>query len=647
MVLKRAATEKTLGDVFSIASAIHQSIKGQHTGTLDNKIGIFSGGEIFRRYKDPVLGIDLGTTNTCAAILKENTPYIIENQRGERTTPSVVSFIGGRAVVGQEAKRREREDPSSAISSSKRLIGKKYTDPEVTEHSKQVGYTVAPHTNGDAWVEVEGKKYSPQQIGAEILKYMKESAEKHLGEKIRRAIITVPAYFTDAQRKATKIAGEIAGLKVLRVVNEPTAAALSYGIDPSKNGTVAVYDLGGGTFDVSILEIKDGVFEVRATNGNNHLGGEDFDAKIVEHLAGEVSRQTGFNPVHDALAMQKLRVAAEKAKCALSTEETADITVPYIRMGSSPLHFETTLNRNTLEKIADPLIQKTLLPCKIAMADANVKKGEIDHVVVVGGMTRMPAVRKAVEAVFGKPPITGVDPDEAVAAGAAIQGGILSGAVSDLLLIDVAPLSLGIETLGGIFSKIVEKNTPIPTRKTQTFTTSEDSQSSVNIKIYEGERPLVAYNKYLGEVVLSGIPPLPKGAPKIEVAFEADADGIYTVTAKDKDTEISRNIEIQPSGGLTQEEIEEIIKEAEKNQIKDEHEKKLVEAKQKAEEYLKEHRKIREKFENTLSEETKSVLTEQALKLQLLLEERAPTAEKIGEAMAELRKKAGKAWVYK
>ncbi|KAI5192030.1 molecular chaperone DnaK [Nematocida sp. AWRm77] len=603
---------------------------------------------VLRGYAEPVVGIDLGTTNSCAAVLRNGRPEIVPNEHGKRTTPSAVSFDGGKVLVGERAKKEEIAKHALTVTSSKRLMGKKYLDAEVMEHVKSAGYKIVPHTNGDAWVEVGGKTYSPQQIGAEILRYIKGSVEKSLGEKIRKAVITVPAYFTDAQRKATKTAGEIAGLNVLRVINEPTAAALSYGIDTAKNGTVAVYDLGGGTFDVSILEIKDGIFEVKATNGNNHLGGEDFDAAITQHLVQQLHKKTGYTPEHDPLAMQRIKSAAEKAKCALSSETTTEVSVPFVgSTRTGPVHLSETLTRAELESVISPLIHKTLAPCKIAMADANVRKGEIDHVVVVGGMTRVPSVRKAVEHIFGKAPIAGVDPDEAVATGAAIQGGILSGEMSSLLLIDVAPLSLGIETLGGVFSRVVEKNTTIPAKRSQTFTTSEDGQTSVTIKIYEGERPLVAHNKYLGELVLSDIPPLPKGTPKIEVVFEADANGMYTVTAKDKDTDAVRHISIQPSCGLSREEVDRLVQEAKENERTDQKEKELIEEKQKAKEYVKDHKRLRETFDSSLSPETKHALSSLLHALESLLDAPGTTHDALARAVQALRKRAGQAWVHK
>ncbi|KAI5190246.1 molecular chaperone DnaK [Nematocida minor] len=604
--------------------------------------------QIFRGYTERVLGIDLGTTNSCAAVLQDGKAKIIENMQGKRTTPSVVSFTGGKILVGEAAKKEALRDLPSVITSSKRLMGRKYTDPETIEHMGTVPYKVVPHTNGDAWIEVDGKRYSPQKVGSEVLKYLKESVEYVLKEKISKAVITVPAYFTDSQRQATKVSGEIAGLTVLRVVNEPTAAALSYGIDTSQDGTVAVYDLGGGTFDVSILEIKDGVFEVKSTNGNSHLGGEDFDAALTDHLVRRIEKDYGIRVQNVPELMQEVRKAAEKAKCTLSSEERAVIEfsdADRIKGLEKLKKAKIYLSREEFEDIITPLIEKTLVPCKEAMLDADIKKGAIDNVIVVGGMTRIPAIRRAVEKVFGKRITPGINPDEAVAAGAAIQGGILAGEMKDYLLIDVAPLSLGIETLGGIFSKVVEKNTSIPIKKTQTFTTSEDGQSSVTVKIYEGERALVANNKYLGEIVLSGIPPLPKGVPKIEITFEADANGIFTVTAKDKETGAVQNVKIEPSGGLTKEEIDALIEEANNARLEDEKIKLLIETKQKARDYIKQNREIRGKMSTPLSKESADLLDRKIEDLQAYMELSIASREEIEHMLSDLRKEAGRIWI--
>lgn len=602
--------------------------------------------EIFRNYSESVFGIDLGTTNSCVSVMKDGKAVVIPNKAGKRTTPSSVLFKHGRALVGEDA-RKSAKSPESLITSAKRLMGRKYTDPETIKHIQTVPYKVVPHTNGDAWIEVDGKRYSPQKVASEVLRYLKDSVEYALNQKVRKAVITVPAYFNDSQRKATKVAGEIAGLSVLRVVNEPTAAALSYGIDTSQNGTVAVYDLGGGTFDVSILEIRDGIFEVRSTNGNSHLGGEDFDASFTEYLCKKIEKEHGIIPKDNPVLMKELREAAEHAKCVLSYKDSVEIDLFKLKEArnvNGARNIKLSVKREEFEKIIEPLIDKTMSPCKEAMLDGDIRKGEIDNLIVVGGMTRIPAVRKAVEKVFGKPITPGTDPDEAVATGAAIQGGILAGEMKDCLLIDVAPLSLGIETLGGIFSKIVEKNTSIPTKKSQTFTTSEDGQDSVTIKIYEGERPIVSHNKYLGEMVLSGIPPLPKGRPKIDVIFEADANGIFTVTAKDKETGAARNVRIEPSGGLTKEEIDALIEEAEISRLEDEKEKALIETRQKVRDYIRQNKEIRERI--GIDPKDKSVVNIDSKISDLLsyIDNPLATKEEMEEMLTELRKESGRAW---
>lgn len=630
-------------NICSLLAKISQNRKVSELchGTYDILQSILPSSQIFRGYTERVLGIDLGTTNSCAAILVNGKAEIVKNKEGGRTTPSAVSFKPGKVLVGEQAKKEIIKSPESVITSAKRLMGRKYTDPETISHISTVPYKVVPHTNGDAWVEVDGKRYSPQEIGAEVLRYLKESVEHVLKEKVRSAVITVPAYFTDAQRKATKVSGEIAGLQVLRVINEPTAAALSYGIDTSKDGTVAVYDLGGGTFDVSILEIKDGIFEVKATNGNSHLGGEDFDKCLTDYLIDKIEKDYKVSVKNNENLLQKVREAAERMKCTLSEKKVGEAVFAH-PAGTGEIR--VSLTREKFEELIKPLIEKTLIPCKEAMLDADVKKGSLDNVVVVGGMTRIPAIRKAVEKVFGKSITPGIDPDEAVAAGAAIQGGILAGEMKEYLLIDVAPLSLGIETLGGIFSKVVEKNSSIPIKKTQTFTTSEDGQSSVTVKIYEGERPLVAHNKYLGELVLSGIPPLPKGVPKIEITFEADANGIFTVTAKDKETQAVRNVRIEPSGGLTKEEIDALIKEAEDAKLEDEKAKLVIESKQKALDYIKQHREIRSKLNNEVSARSLALLDEKITDLLNYIEKESAVKDIIEHKLTDLRKEAGQIW---
>lgn len=592
----------------------------------------------------PVIGIDLGTTNSCVSVMKEDKkPHIIENQEGRRTTPSIVAFTKAGVLVGDAAKRQFLLNSENTISSSKRLIGRKASDKEVLEAKESASYKIVPHENGDAWVEAAGKKYSPAQIGAFILQKLKDSAEKYLGTKVRRAVITVPAYFTDTQRKATKNAGTIAGLEVLRVINEPTAAALSYGVDTSQDGVIAVYDLGGGTFDVSVLEIKDGVFEVLATGGDSHLGGEDFDSLLTRHLLAEIQEKTGADVATDLVALQRVRAAAEKAKCELSTLERAEVSIPYLtHKAGMPLHFETTIDRGLLESVVSSLVERTIGPCRAAMREAGIEKGQVRHVLMVGGMSRMPKIRETVREVFGVYPTLGINPDEAVATGAALQGSIIAGTLKDVLLIDVAPLSLGIETLGGVFSKIIDKNTSIPVKKSQTFTTAEDGQTSVNIKIYEGERPLIRHNKFLGEIVLSGIPVLPKGVPQIEVTFEADADGIYTVTALDKKTEAEQEIKIQPSGGLSEEEVQRMVAEAEANREADEKIRAFIEEKQRTKAYLEDNKKARDRLRKTASKKEMAAVDEAAKEAEQLMEVEAGDAESLAAAVTGLKKKMGR-----
>jgi len=532
-----------------------------------------------------VIGIDLGTTNSCVAVMEGKNAKVIENAEGMRTTPSIVAFSDdGERLVGQPAKRQAVTNPERTVFAVKRLIGRRYDDPMVDKDKKLVPYKIVKASNGDAWVEADGKTYSPSQISAFILQKMKETAEAHLGQKVDQAVITVPAYFNDAQRQATKDAGKIAGLEVLRIINEPTAAALAYGLDKSKSGTIAVYDLGGGTFDVSILEIGDGVFEVRSTNGDTFLGGEDFDMRLVNYLADEFQKEQGINLRNDKLALQRLKEAAEKAKIELSSTTQTEINLPFITADQSgPKHLTMKLTRAKFEALVSDLIEKTVEPCRKALKDAGMTAGEIGEVVLVGGMTRMPKIQEMVKQFFGKEPHKGVNPDEVVAIGAAIQAGVLQGDVKDVLLLDVTPLSLGIETLGGVFTRIIDRNTTIPTKKSQVFSTAEDNQNAVTIRVFQGEREMAADNKMLGQFDLMGIPPAPRGVPQIEVSFDIDANGIVNVHAKDKATGKEQQIRIQASGGLTETDIQKMVKDAEAHAEEDKKRKAAVEAKNRAE----------------------------------------------------------------
>jgi molecular chaperone DnaK len=528
-----------------------------------------------------VIGIDLGTTNSCVAVMDGKTPKVIENAEGMRTTPSIVAFSDdGERLVGQPAKRQAVTNPERTFFAVKRLIGRRYDDPMVEKDKKLVPYKIVKAGNGDAWVEADGKTYSPSQVSAFILQKMKETAEAHLGQKVDQAVITVPAYFNDAQRQATKDAGKIAGLEVLRIINEPTAAALAYGLDKSKAGTIAVYDLGGGTFDVSILEIGDGVFEVKSTNGDTFLGGEDFDMRLVNYLADEFQKEQGINLRNDKLALQRLKEAAEKAKIELSSTTQTEINLPFITADQSgPKHLTMKLTRAKFEALVADLVEKTIEPCRKALKDAGLTAGEIGEVVLVGGMTRMPKIQEVVKQFFGKEPHKGVNPDEVVAIGAAIQAGVLQGDVKDVLLLDVTPLSLGIETLGGVFTRIIDRNTTIPTKKSQVFSTAEDNQNAVTIRVFQGEREMAADNKMLGQFDLMGIPPAPRGMPQIEVTFDIDANGIVNVSAKDKATGKEQQIRIQASGGLSEADIDKMVKDAEANAAADKKRREAVDAK--------------------------------------------------------------------
>jgi molecular chaperone DnaK len=532
-----------------------------------------------------VIGIDLGTTNSCVAVMDGGKPKVIENAEGARTTPSIVAFAkDGERLIGQPAKRQAVTNPESTIYAVKRLIGRRFDDPMTKKDMGLVPYSIVKGKTGDAWVKAGGEEYSPSQISAFILQKMKETAEAYLGETVTQAVITVPAYFNDAQRQATKDAGQIAGLEVLRIINEPTAAALAYGMDKDENKTIAVYDLGGGTFDISILEVGDGVFEVKSTNGDTFLGGEDFDSVLVEHLAADFNKAEGIDLTKDKLALQRLKEAAEKAKIELSSTQTTEVNLPFITADQNgPKHLVKTITRADLEKLVDDLIKRTLEPCKKALADAGIKADGIDEVVMVGGMTRMPKVRDVVKNFFGKEPHTGVNPDEVVAMGAAIQAGVLQGDVKDVLLLDVTPLSLGIETLGGVFTRMIDRNTTIPTKKSQVYSTAEDNQNAVTIRVFQGEREMAADNKLLGNFELVGIPPAPRGVPQVEVTFDIDANGLVSVTAKDKGTGKEQQIKIQASGGLSDADIEQMVRDAEAFAEEDKKRRESAEAKNNAE----------------------------------------------------------------
>ena len=602
-----------------------------------------------------VIGIDLGTTNSCVAVMEGSSAKVIENAEGSRTTPSMVAFTdAGERLIGQAAKRQAVTNPTKTLFAIKRLIGRPYDDPTTQKDKGMVPYEIVKASNGDAWVKVDGKDHSPSQISAFVLQKLKETAEAYLGEDVTQAVITTPAYFNDAQRQATKDAGQIAGLEVLRIINEPTAAALAYGLDKKDNETIAVYDLGGGTFDVSILEIGDGVFEVKATNGDTFLGGEDFDLRLVDYLADEFKKEQGIDLRQDKLALQRLKEAAEKAKMELSSATQTEVNLPFITADAAgPKHLTMKLTRAKLEALVDDLIERTIGPCRTALKDAGVSAGEIEEVVLVGGMTRMPKVVEVVKTFFGREPHKGVNPDEVVALGAAIQAGVLQGDVKDVLLLDVTPLSLGIETLGGIFTRLIDRNTTIPTKKSQVFSTAEDSQNAVTIRVFQGEREMAAGNKLLGQFDLIGLPPAPRGVPQVEVTFDIDANGIVNVSAKDKGTGREQQIRIQASGGLAEEEIERMVREAEQHADEDKRQRELAETRNHAEALIHSTEKNLKEYGDKIAENERQPIeadiaalksvkdSDDVADISAKVETLTQSSMKLGEAMYRAQSEAG------